>query len=198
MALAKTSSGAKIATILVLIPIGMLLWVAAPYVLPMWRWQNIEWSDEWNKIAKKSDIPLDKLRTEYRLQLRYAPRGGNKADPMPWQIVKSTPSFIDVFPDSEYDETGFLVRCSIISERDGTPPSSLWVGTAQDEKYFNITAWRFPPGTFGLGGGKRPVLVYKGGTLDPISIGEGGVLNEQVKGWENDDLWESRNDGFGQ
>lgn len=196
MAIAKTSAGAKIATLFALIPLGLLLWFAAPYVLPVWRWQHLDGKNAWARIAKEKDIAEAKLRTEFKVVLRHAPRSMGGKDPRPWQIVQSTPAWNEVDPDKNEDEKNVLVRCTIISDRDGTPPSDLWVGANKDEKYFTATVWRFPPGSFGKNA-KRPVLVYQGGTLDHLPINDGQGFNTQVATMENDDKWEDRDDGFG-
>lgn len=196
MAIAKTTLGAKLALIAVLIPIGIIAWLAAPYVLPMWKWQHLDGKNAWARIAKEKGIPEANLRKEFQVILRHAPRNGTGRDPIPWQLVSMSPAWIDVDPDKHEDETGVLVRCSVISDRDGTPPSDLWVGANQDEKFFKVTVWRFPPGSFGRNA-KRPVLVYQAGTLERLSIGDGQGLKGQVTSMESDDKWEERDDGFG-
>lgn len=196
MAIAKTSAGAKIATIFALIPIGLLLWYAAPYIMPVWRWQHLDGPNTWARIAKERNLPESLLRTEFKIVLRHAPRNGPGKDPTPWQMVSSDPTWLSLNEDKHEDETNVLVRCSIISDRDGTPPSELWVGANRDEKFFKVTVWRFPPGSFGKNA-KRPVLVYQAGTLERLSIGDGQGLRGQVESMESDDKWEERDDGFG-
>lgn len=48
MATGTNSSASKIATIVVLIPLLIAAWYAAPWVLPVWKWQNVDFE----QIAK--------------------------------------------------------------------------------------------------------------------------------------------------
>jgi hypothetical protein len=188
---AKTSAGAKLITLFILVPMVWLLWTLAPYVLPMWRWQNLDFA----ALSKQTGIAESELKKEFKLVIRHSPRGGNLADPLPWQIVRCDPPWYEVNQDKHDDETKVMVRCSIISDRDGLPPSKMWVGTAKDDKYLKVTAWRFPPGSFGQNA-KRPVIVYQGGSLEKLSIGDGQNLLYECASMESDDEWEDRDDGF--
>jgi hypothetical protein len=182
MAEAKTSLGAKVALAVIVIPLLIGAWFAAPLVLPMWRWQHLDKGNGWAKAAQEGGETESVVKTEFECIVRHAPRG--KGDPTPWQIVKSMPDWYDLNPDKHDDEQRVLVRAAMISEKDGTPFSDLWVGAARDEKYFKIKAWRLPPKTFGLGHG-RPVLVYSQFTR--LSIGEGQGLNGTISGYANTD-----------
>ncbi len=194
MAIAKTTTGAKLALIAILIPIGVVAWLLAPFVLPVWKWRHLDGANAWARIAKEKGVSEALLRTEYQAIIRHAPR--IHKDPIPWQLVSLNPTWISQDEEKHEDETDVLVRCSVISDRDGTPPSDLWVGANQDEKFFKCKVWRFPPGSFNQNA-KRPVLIYRASTLERLTIGEGKMYQSQVANMQNDDKWEDRDDGIG-
>jgi hypothetical protein len=188
MASGTNSSASKIATLAVIIPILILGWFAAPWFLPVWRWQNVDFQ----VLAKQSSIPETELRTEFNMVVFYNPRASG--DPIPWQIVECTPSWRSVNPEHT-DEEKLLVRTSLISERDGEPISKVWVGGTGEERFFSIRGWRFPPGSFGKNA-KRPVVVYQGFSLEKKDINFGMTKKSDISGWETDDTWRDRDDGW--
>jgi hypothetical protein len=186
------SSVSKVATLLVLIPIGIAAWFAAPFLLPVYRWQYVDFQE----MAKKYDITESELRTEFSMVVWYNPRIGVSNDPSPFQIVESTPSWKSINPKNidEALPTPLLVRCTVISDKDGEPISKLWIHNLPSERFFKVRAWRLPPGALGKNA-KRPVLLYSSfETEDP---NYGVPKAEAVKGWENDDHMRERDDGIG-
>jgi hypothetical protein len=169
--------------------IGLFLvgcWFIAPFFLPMWKWQNVDF----DKIAKERSIDANLLKTEFDVTVRFHPRGFR--DPIPWQIIQMKPEWGPLADENE-DEDHVLVRCSLIGDRTGTPPGALWVGNTPRDRYFKMKAWRFPGGVFGLHA-KRPILLYQGMTFDKCSIGEAQRLEFEVNSWPNDDEWRERDD----
>lgn len=194
MSSGTNTSTSKIATIVVLIPITIAAWFAAPWVMPVWRWQNVD-VEEIVREHGKDGYTRERLATEFEWTVYYNPRGGRGSnDPCPFQIYSSTPAWKSVYPE-DIDENELMVRATVISEQDGEPISKLWIGVTPGESFFTIKGWRFPPGSFGKPKG-RPVLVFKGFSLSKVDISQGMSMVTQTKAWENDDLWEQRDDGF--
>ena len=79
---------AFIAVIAVLIPCLIALWFALPMFLPMFLWTKVDLA----AIAASKNVPQSKLETKFKLSVRYHPRG--EGDPLPWQIIDSTPPWI--------------------------------------------------------------------------------------------------------
>src|SRR5271170_3407349 len=88
------TSVSKIVTIMVLIPIAIAVWYAAPFVLPMYRWQYVDFA----AIAKQNDLTEDEVRKEFSMVVFYNPRTGVANDPSPFQIVESDPSWKSINP----------------------------------------------------------------------------------------------------
>lgn len=194
MASGTNTSTSRIAVIVVLIPIVMAAWFAAPWVLPMWRWQNLD-VEAIAREHQSKGYTKDKLATEFEWIVYYNPRGGRSSgDPCPYQIYQSTPAWKSIYPD-EADEHELMVRATVISEQDGEPISKMWVGVTGGESFFTVKGWRLPPGSLGKPNG-RPVLVFQGFSLAKVDISKGISMASQAKMWENDDLWEERDDGF--
>jgi hypothetical protein len=190
----KNTSTSRIATIVVLIPIVIAAWFAAPWVLPVWRWQNVD-VEAIAREHEKAGYTKEKLATEFEFTVYYNPRGGrNSNDPVPFQIYNCTPAWKSVYPN-DVDEHELMVRATVISERDGEPISGLWIGATREESFFTIKGWRFPPGSFGKPKG-RPVIVYQGFSLQKVDISPGMSMVPQTKSWDNDDEWEQRDDGY--
>lgn len=194
MSSGTSTSTSKIAAIVVIVPMLIALWFALPWFLPMWRWQNVDLE----KLARdfaKDGYTKKSLETEFTFVVHYNPRGSRTSgDPCPWQIVSCSPAWKSVYPD-QTDENELLVRCSVISERDGETISKLWVGTVPEESFFKIKGWRLPPGTFNKPKG-RPVIVYDGFSLEKVDINAGMNWKGTIRGWETDDDWEDRDDGW--
>lgn len=194
MSSGTNTSTSKIATIVVAIPILIAAWFAAPWVMPVWRWQNVD-IEAIAREHEKDGYTKESLATEFEWIVYYNPRGGRSSnDPCPYQIYSSKPPWKSKYP-GDVDEHELMVRATVISERDGEPISKLWVGTTPGESFFTIKGWRFPPGSFGKPKG-RPVLVYKGFSLEKVDISKGMSMVTHAQTWENDDLWEERDDGF--
>jgi hypothetical protein len=189
---APSSSTSKIATAVILIPVLILAWFVAPWILPVWRWQNVDFED----LAKKSGIPESELRREFEMVVRYKPRYQKESDPIPWQIVNCKPPWHSVNPKNlNEDKPPLIVRCSLINDKDGEAISKLWVGQVPSERYFEIIGWRLPPGTFGKNP-QRPVILFRGSSLKKMDLNAGLLKDSEVAGWENDDEWKDRNDGW--
>jgi hypothetical protein len=177
------SSSSKIATIIVIVPLLLLAWFLAPMALPVWRWQNMDFL----KLSKSLNQPEAALKREFDMQVRYHPRSDN--DPCPYQIIRMEPAWASV-DDKNNDEDHVLVRCTFISDRSGSAPSQLFIGSTYKDRYFKVHGWRFPPGSFGFNK-FRPVVIYRGDSIEKMSIGNAEVLDNeltmgQVK-WANDD-----------
>jgi hypothetical protein len=186
------TSVSKIVAIMVMIPIGLVVWFAAPFVLPVYRWQYVDFP----ALAKQFDISETELRQQYTMVVFYHPRTGIANDPSPFQIVESDPSWKSVNPKNidEALPTPLLVRCTLIGDKDGEPISKLWIHNQNEERFFKIRAWRLPPGALGKNS-KRPVLLYSSFEIEDFSY---GVPHAQaVQGWENDDHMRERDDGIG-
>jgi hypothetical protein len=194
MASGTNTSTSKIATIIVLIPILAALWYAAPWFLPMWRWQNVDFEEIARKNAE-AGYTQKKLEQEFDFLVYYNPRGGRGSkDPCPFQIITMTPTWKSVYPNG-IDEFELLVRISLVDDRDGNPIDKIWVGSIAEEGFFKIQGWRLPPGSCGKPKG-RPVVVYKGLSMEKLDLSKAISLMGEVKSRENDDLWEERDDGW--
>ncbi len=186
------TSVSKIATIMVLIPIAIAVWFAAPFVLPVYRWQNVDFQ----VLAKQYDIPESELRTEFSMVVFYHPRVGVANDPSPFQIVECTPTWKSINPKNidEALPTPLLVRCTVISDKDGEPISKLWIHNLPSERFFKVRAWRLPPGALGKNA-KRPVILFS--SFENTDANYGVPHAQAVQTWENDDHMRDRDDGIG-
>ncbi len=186
------TSVSKIATIAVLVPLALLAWWAAPFILPVYRWQNVDFE----KIAKEHELSVTEVRQEYNMVVYYHPRVGVANDPSPFQIVESSPTWHSV-NGKNIDESmppPLLVRCTVISDKDGEPISKLWIHNLDSERFFKVKCWRLPPGALGKNP-KRPVLLYSSfETEDP---NYGVPKAEAIRNFENDDHMRDRDDGIG-
>lgn len=188
------SSSSKIITLIILIPALLLLWILAPYALPVWRWMNVDWEAQ----AKLLGVPRAQLEKPFKMVVRHGPRGPN--DPIPWQIVTCEPLWNSIYPDAEIEEDT-LIRCTMVNDGTGQPPSQMLVGSgSKRDAFFTVTAWRFKPGSFGLNA-KRPVVVYDGQSIEKTDATTAISLDTAIRGkykpaQTNDDKWEARDDGF--
>jgi hypothetical protein len=190
MASGSKSSASTIATIAVVIPLLVLTYYLSHFFLPMWRWQHLDFV----KLSTQTGIPQNRLTQVFQWELRYHPRGAG--DPAPWQIISSAPTWGSLLP--EEDEDKVLVRCSLISDRDGGPPSAMRLGSGSArDYYFKVTGWRLPGGSLGKGVRKRPLLVYS--DMEKMEVGSALSYDSDIRSspaWENDDTWQSRDDGW--
>jgi hypothetical protein len=193
MSTGTNTSASKIATVVVLIPILIAAWYAAPWFLPMWRWQNVDF-EQLARDHAKDGYTLERLQTEFEMVVWYNPRKKSASDPCPWQIVTCTPALKSVYPDG-VDEDKLLVRVSLINDQDGLGISDLWIGHNPEERLFKITGWRLPPGSFGKPPG-RQVVLFKGMSMTKIDLSVGVSMAMEAKTMEHDDDWEERYDGF--
>jgi hypothetical protein len=203
MAKNPESSTSRILTVFFLVIFGAILWFAAPIIFPMYRWTKVDFAAEAKK-ATANGYPLTEaqLRTKYKIEFAYWPRGDN--DPHPYLLLKSSPSYFDVVPDDDWsvDEAGVLMRCTIIGDRTGTPMSGIHLGSNQwKDRFFKAEAWRFPPKALGQKSpgdlvDERPIFLYEEMTLDKYSIAAADVANTMVRdnqrtNLRDDDGWEA-------
>jgi hypothetical protein len=188
------SSTSRILVVFAVILLGIIGFFIAPMFLPMWRWRNLDF----HQLATDKKVDEGLLKQEYLVKFRYAPRGNNDEDPCPFQILTMTPAWNSFEPDKRENEDHLLVRCTVISDKTGAPPSALIIGGSYKDRYFTAKCWRLPPGSFGKPSG-RPVLLYRSLTLDKVSYGDADMLDTELRrggNWESDDLWEDRDDGW--
>jgi hypothetical protein len=188
MAAGTNKNVAFIAILGVLVPCLIGLWFALPMFLPMYLWTKVNL----RAISAASSIPEAKLATKFKLNVRYEPRG--EGDPIPWQILASTPAWKDVSPTGE-DEDELLVRCTFISANDGEAPGTAFINSTYKDRYFSVEAIRLPPGTLGHNA-KRPLIIYDRMSLTRMEISNADMTRRTVQTWENDDLWPERDDGW--
>jgi hypothetical protein len=180
---------AVIATIAVMVPILIGVWFALPMFAPMYLWTKVDL----RKIAAESKFDQKRLETNFNLEVRYNPRA--EGDPLPWQIIRMNPTWISVYPEGE-DEENLLVRCTFVSGNDGAPPSTTFINNTFKDRYFRVTGLRLPPGSLGFNN-KRPVIIYNRLDLAKMSITDADMSQRGISGWENDDEWPERDDGWG-
>ncbi|MBA3939271.1 MAG: hypothetical protein H0X38_17620 [Planctomycetes bacterium] len=184
------SSSSKIAAVVVIIPLLILAWFAAPWILPMWRWQSVDWA----LVAKQNDMSEGDLRREFDFMVRFKPRG--KGDPAPFQIVSMSPTWKSVDPKNMNEhEPPLLVRCTVVNDHDGSPINGVWISVNSQENYFKLHGWRFPPGTLGKAP-KRPVVLYQGMSMSKVDLNTAIPLDAQLNSAENDDHMRRRDDGW--
>ena len=177
---ASNTVASRLAVLVVLTPFLVALWFAAPYVLPMWRWQHMDLE----ALAKTSGTPLATLEQRYLVVFRHSERGPN--DPLSWQLLEMKPEW----KDGEEDK--LAVRATIVSDRSGEPISAMSLGSGSyKDRYFKAEAWRLPPGAFGFNK-HRPVIVFDHQTLEKLGISpamswEDTVGSQHSPKWPNDD-----------
>jgi hypothetical protein len=180
---APSKMSAKISLLIVLIPICAIAWYAAPLLLPMWRWQHMQF----DVLAKKLGVSETSLQQQVKVTIRHAPRGDQ--DPVPWQLVTTEPA--------REDEDHLLIRAVIIGDRDGQPVSAFNLGSGSfKDRYYTATAWRFPAGTFSTLNQKRPVVVFDAFSLEKVDTSKAIYWDAELRDrlWENDD--EDVDDGW--
>jgi len=179
------TTSSRMATIVVVIPIIILAWFLAPYALPVFRWRSMNFDD----LSKKLNLPASQLQQQFQVTMYYHPR--NPTDPCPWQIMGMDPPW-DSIDSKRDDESSELVRCTLISDRDGEPPSKFFLGSGNyKDCFWQGKVWRFPAGTFNKST-FHPVLVYSASTWDKASFTDAEVFYSEVqnrgtKTWTNDD-----------
>lgn len=191
MGQATKTSASKMMSFLIIVGALIVAWIIAPILLPMWRWQNMDFP----MLAASLKVDEALLRTQFTIKFRYHPRGTD--DPIPWQLLTMSPAWDSVGQDHENEEE-LAVRCTLINDHTGSGPSMMWVGNTFKDRYFTAKAWRFPPGAFDADR-KRPVLVYDANSLEKLPFTEAVMYDTHLgpQGiWDNDDEWESRNDGW--
>lgn len=201
--------GAKITVLVFLVLVGGVGWFVAPYVLPVYRWLEVDFQ----VLAQEAKVPVEKLMREQDVLLRYAPRPprGEETDPMPWQIIqesnKSTPDWEKTPKGSKVDETKTLVRVSLLSDGTGQPPSATFAseGGIGKDRYFKARGWRLPAGVLGQDR-YRPVFLMKVGSMEKLELGKAIMWQGNLKmvdkqgdsGWISDDgdYFKWRHDDF--
>lgn len=175
----------RLVTIGIFIAFLIAAWFVAPIILPTWRWTNLTESG-FTELAGKHKVPVAKLRTVVTMQVRYNPRGDG--DPSPWQIITSDPAWKTLDPENNMDEQNLLVRCTLLSDRTGEPPGTMFIGGTYKDRYYKAKGWRLPPGAFRYNA-KRPVVVVDMFEFDKLDIGASQVWENDLRSapWENDD-----------
>jgi len=179
MAAAQTNAS-RLAALVAIAPLLVGAWFVAPLMLPMWRWQNVDFE----VLAKSTGKSQAELERKYHIVFRCAERGAG--DPLPWQVLEMKPEWEGA------DEKELTVRATIISDRTGEPVSSLQLGSGHyKDRYFQADAWRLPPGSLGFNK-HRPVIIFEHGTLEKLSIAQSGAWDEKVgslknQHWTSDD-----------
>ncbi len=159
--------GSKITAAFVLAILAILGWAIAPLFLPLYRWIDVDFQKE----AASKNVPLEELQKEYDIFLFYDPRG--EGDPAPWKIVDMIPewggeSTAAWEKNEEYD---IEVRCILISDKTGKPPSTLYVGSFPKDRYFGCKGWRFKPGSLGQTS-TRPVVMFNSMSWHKLDPGQ--------------------------
>jgi hypothetical protein len=188
MAAGTNKNVSYIAFIAIAVPILIGMWFAAPMFLPMFKWTKIDIE----ALSKKTGIPKEVLGTEYTMKVRYQPRG--EGDPLPWQIIESSPTHDALYPEAESEE-GVLVRCTFISANDGQPPSTTFINSTWKDRYWKCVALRLPAGSLGFNA-KRPVVVYNRLDLTCLDISNAEQAHRMAGEMESDDDWRERDDGY--
>ena len=188
MAAGTNRNVAFIAIIGVMVPILIGLWFALPMFLPMYLWTKVNLGN----ISRATNVPQTALETKFKMRVRYNPRG--EGDPLPWQIIDSDPAWKTVHQTQE-DETELLVRCTFISANDGAPPGTAFINSTYKDRYWKVEAFRLPPGVLGFNA-KRPVVIYDRMSMEKMDITTADGTQRMIAGWENDDLWPERDDGW--
>jgi hypothetical protein len=179
MAAANTNAS-RLAALVAVAPLLVGAWFAAPLILPMWRWQNVDFE----KVAKTTGKTQAELEKRYHVVFRYSERG--PGDPLPWQLLEMKPEWEGA------DEKELTVRAAIISDRTGEPVGALSLGSGHyKDRYFQADAWRLPPGSLGFNK-HRPVILFEHSTLEKLSISQSGGWDEKVgngknQHWTSDD-----------
>lgn len=177
---ASNTFASRLAILVVFTPLAIGAWYAAPYFLPVWRWQNM--TEE--KLAQLGGKSAEVLAKQYHIVFRCSERG--PGDPVPWQLIEMKPAWDDGA------EEQMLIRATIVSDRSGEPIGALSMGSGSyKDRYFQAQAWRFPPGSFGFNK-HRPVVVFEHDTMTKLDIGRAMSFEEQVgpqksPKWPHDD-----------
>lgn len=172
----------------------VIAWFCAPLFLPIWKWRNVDFK----MLASEFKIEEKLISQQYDATVRYAPRDNSDLDPYPFQILTMTPEWQSQDPEHREDENKLLVRCTFVSDKTGQRPSDLMIGNTFKDRYFTAKVWRLPPGALGFGT-TRPVLIYEAVSLEKVSLGQCDMFDMEIRRgnvWENDDIWEDRDDGF--
>jgi hypothetical protein len=179
-----SKTGARLASLAVLLVLGAIVYAFSPLFLPRWRWENLD--PNWDKLALAAKLPAAKLQSQYDIVVRYKPRGDQ--DPVPWQVITCSPA---VDPENEVEFQ--RVRVTLVSDRTGEPPSALRLGSLNyRDIFFKGKAWRFPPGSLPAIMGfnrARPVFVYDASTFDKLDSNEAFRMDGEMKEskWTDDD-----------
>ena len=160
----KESKGPMFVVLIILLIVG---WFVAPLFFPVYLWLHVDLEEE----ARRAGVPLETLKIEHDIILRYNPRGNDKRDPAPWEILEMSPEWFEQNSKEwpREDEFEISVRCVILSDQTGEPPNKLFIGGLEKDRYFRCKGIRLKPGSLGSTS-TRPVVLYRGSTwekLDP-------------------------------
>jgi hypothetical protein len=154
--------------VILLIVVVIIGIIAAPRLLPLYRWFMLDFAE----IAAKHKVKESDVRTVHEVTIRYDPRGDD--DPSPWQLLsfegKTTPPWATTASGDLIDEYQTLVRVTLLNDHTGKPPSKLWMGMRKHldfDRYWTAKAWRLPAGALGQSP-YHPVLVYQGLSLERL------------------------------
>ena len=160
----------------------------------MYKWMNVDLEGE----ARRTGVPLNTLKLEYEMIIRYNPRGNDHRDPAPWEILEMSPEwFENNSPEwKREDEFEVAVRCVIKSDRSGEPPNRLFIGGLPKDRYFRCKGIRMKPGSLGSSS-TRPVVLYDGGSWEKLDhsstfeyqVGREFYTYEEVIGDQYNDYW---------
>lgn len=172
---------ARVITVFFIVVLLVITWLISPLFLPVWRWKE----RPLETVAENKNIPLEQL-TESKFRLMYEPRTKQREDdPTPWYILvdkteEETPEW-ELTPDGDrVDEYRTLVRCELINERTGEPPNVGFLGGTQWDKFFDCRGWRLPAGSLDRGH-SRPVIIYKGGSLEKLPLAQSKSFTPHMK-----------------
>ena len=172
----------------------IIAWFVAPLFAPMYRLLYVDFMKE----SIRSGIPVEELKKEYEVVVFYNPRGNDDRDPAGWSIMDTVPDWFESSTDAwkKEDELDVAVRCKLISDRTGKPPSTVFIGSFPRDRYYKCKVWRFKPGALEQES-PRPVILFQADTWEKLDRGivfgynAGGRIFEDIDEItdEYDDYW---------
>lgn len=196
----KTSH--KLITLIVLVFVGAVLWFAAPFILPVYRWKDVDFE----AIAQKHQIPVAQIKKQ-KVLFRWEGQKRGKDEPYPWQLINQseadTPDWVVDEKGKKVNEYKTLVRVHLISDRTGEEPRWMMRGITEYDQYYKAEGWRLPPGSLGLDA-KRFIFLVDASTIEKMDAGEAKGWKSHLESgsggpedWISDDYWDERWDGYG-
>lgn len=192
MAKAKTSASGII-TLFLFALFGVGAWFISPMFLPVYRWRNVEFATIAAEATRRGTPTTTALvSTEFDVEFTYASRG--PGDPHPWLLLAMTPTWAEATDDEANDESGRAIRCNVIGERTGESVSQFLLGSNHyKDRFYRARAWRLPPGALPGFGSERPIILFKGGTLEKLEYTRAEVLHFALR---DPKIWELDDDGW--